>query len=103
MIDIHIEDVYSRRIDLEDRTVHRRINITLPEKTIRLIDRVAKKGDRSFLISEAVQRYVASLGKARLRRLLKEGALRHAERDRRLAEDWGSPDVDEAPWREREE
>ena len=82
-------------------TVHRRINITLPEETIRLIDRVAKKGDRSFLISEAVHRYVASVGKARLRRLLKEGALRHAERDLKLAEDWSS--LDGAPWREEQD
>ena len=36
--------------------LHRRINITLPEETVRLIDRVAQKGDRSFLISEAVQK-----------------------------------------------
>ena len=79
--------------------LHRRINITLPETTIRLIDRVAQKGDRSFLISEAVRHYVASVGKARLRRLLKEGALRNAERDRSVAEDWGGLDVDEAPWR----
>ena len=79
--------------------LHRRINITLPEETIRLIDRVAQKGDRSFLISEAVRHYVASVGKARLRRLLKEGALRHAERDQSLAEDWGGLDADEAPWR----
>ena len=79
---------------------HRRINITLPEETIRLIDRVARKGDRSFLISVAVQRYVASVGKARLRRLLKEGALRHAGRDLSLAEVWGRLDADEEPWRE---
>lgn len=78
--------------------MHRRVNITLPDATIRLIDRVARKGDRSFLISEAVRHYVASVGKARLRRLLKEGALRHAERDRRLAEEWSA--LDEAPWRE---
>lgn len=76
--------------------MHRRINITLPEETIRLIDRVAKKGDRSFLISEAVQRYVASLGKARLRRLLKEGARHNAERDLRIVEEWCS--VDEPTW-----
>jgi len=78
--------------------VHRRINITLPEETIRLIDRVARKGDRSFLISEAVRHYVSSVGKARLRRLLKEGALRHAERDLTIVEDWSS--MDEEPWRE---
>lgn len=78
--------------------LHRRINITLPEETIRLIDRVARKGDRSFLISEAVRHYVASVGKARLRRLLKEGALRHAERDLTIVEDWSS--ADEEQWRE---
>jgi len=77
--------------------LHRRINITLPEETARLIDRVAQKGDRSFLISEAVRHYVASVGKARLRRLLKEGAVRHAERDLKLVEEWSS--ADETTWR----
>lgn len=81
--------------------MHRRINITLPESTLRLIDRVASKGDRSFLISEAVQHYVASVGRARLRRLLKEGALRRAERDRSFTEAWGG--IDEAAWREGRE
>ncbi len=81
--------------------MHRRINITLPDATVRLIDRVARKGDRSFLISEAVRHYVTSVGKARLRRLLKKGALRRAERDRSLAEEWSA--LDEAPWREDRE
>ena len=81
--------------------MHRRINITLPEETIRLIERVAKKGDRSFLISEAVHRYVASVGKTRLRRLLKEGARRNADRDLKLAEEWAG--LDEIPWREEQE
>ena len=81
--------------------MHRRINITLPEKTIRLIDGVARKGGRSFLISEAVQQYVASLGKERLRRLIKEGARRNADRDLKLVEEWCS--VDETPWREDQE
>jgi CopG family transcriptional regulator / antitoxin EndoAI len=30
--------------------MHRRLNITLPEETVRLLDRVAKSGDRSRLI-----------------------------------------------------
>lgn len=76
--------------------MHRRINITLPEETIRLIDQIAKKGDRSFLISEAVQQYVTAVGKARLRRLLKEGARRNAERDLKIVEEWCS--VDEPAW-----
>ncbi len=81
--------------------LHRRINITLPEETVRLLDRVAQKGDRSFLISEAVRHYVASVGKARLRRLLKEGAVRHAERDLKLVEEWSG--ADETTWhRDRE-
>ena len=69
-------------------TVHRRINITLPEETVRLIDRVAPKGDRSRLIAEAVTRYVESTGRAKLRRQLKDGAIRRSERDRQLAADW---------------
>jgi CopG family transcriptional regulator / antitoxin EndoAI len=38
--------------------MHRRINITLPEKTVQLIDRLAQKGDRSCLINEVIVRYV---------------------------------------------
>lgn len=68
--------------------MHRRLNITLPEETVRLIDRVAKKGNRSRLISDAVRRYVRELGRANLRKRLKEGARRRAARDRALAEDW---------------
>lgn len=68
--------------------MHRRLNITLPDETVRLIDRVAKKGSRSRLISDAVRRYVRELGRAKLRRRLKEGARRRAVRDRELAQDW---------------
>ncbi len=64
-----------------------RINITLPEETIQLIDRVSKKGNRSRLIDQAVKRYVTDARRATLRKRLKEGALRRAERDLRLAEE----------------
>jgi len=66
--------------------MHRRVNITLPEETLRLLERVTKKGDRSRVIAEAVARYVAQVGVANLRKRLKEGALRRADRDRSLAE-----------------
>ena len=69
-------------------TVHRRINVTLPEETVRLLDRVSEKGDRSRLINEAVRRHIAEVGRRNLRKCLKEGSLRRAERDRRLAEEW---------------
>ncbi len=52
---------------------------------MRLIDRVAKKGDRSRFIAEAVDRYVAEIGRVNLRKRLKEGALRRAERDVAIA------------------
>ncbi len=67
--------------------MHRRINITLPEETVQLIDRVSEKGDRSRLINEAVRRYVTFTRRANLRKRLKEGALRRADRDLRLAEE----------------
>jgi CopG family transcriptional regulator / antitoxin EndoAI len=71
-----------------DSTVHRRINVTLPEETVKLMDRVSEKGDRSRLINEAVNRYIGGMRRANLRKLLRAGALRRAARDRRLAEDW---------------
>ncbi len=76
--------------------MHRRINITLPEETVKLMDRISRKGDRSRLINEAVQRYVREVGRARLREQLKSGYLLGAERDRHLVEDWFF--VDEEAW-----
>jgi CopG family transcriptional regulator/antitoxin EndoAI len=67
--------------------MYRRINITLPEETIQLIDRVFQKGNRSRLIDKAVKRYVTEARRVTLRKRLKEGALRRAERDLHLAEE----------------
>ena len=67
--------------------MRRRINITLPGETIRLMDRVSSKGDRSRLIDTAVKRYVSQLRRAKLKKQLKEGALRRAERDLALADE----------------
>src|SRR5256885_8438785 len=60
---------------------------TLFRSTIRLIDRVAAKGDRSRFIAEAVRRYVGGRGRAELRRRLREGAARRAERDLQRSEE----------------
>ncbi|MBI4641111.1 MAG: hypothetical protein HY731_10480 [Candidatus Tectomicrobia bacterium] len=78
--------------------MHRRINITLPEETVRLIDRVTERGDRSRLIDEAVKRYIEEIGRANLKARLKEGALRRAKRDLALAEEWFS--LEEEAWHE---
>ncbi len=67
---------------------HRRINITLPEKALRLVDSVAPRGDRSRFIAEAIGHYVATTRRAALRKRLREGAVRRSTRDRTLAADW---------------
>ena len=79
----------------------RRINITLPDETLELLDRVAKKGERSRLIDEAVRFYVARMTRANLRKQLAEGYKRRAERDMRLAEEWFTGE--EGAWSERSE
>lgn len=71
------------------RTTNRQqINIVSPEETIQLIDRVSKKRFRGRLVSEAVNYYVEKENKTNLRRRLKEGATRRAERDLNLAKEW---------------
>ena len=77
----------------------RRINISLPEETIRLLDRVAPKGGRSHVIAEAVTQYVTDKGRARLRKLLKERAVARAALDLEIAETWYP--VDEEAWERR--
>ena len=76
--------------------MHKRINVTLPEETIRLIDRVSQKGDRSRLINQAVKHYLETGGRANLKRRLKEGAESNAERDLQLTHDWFS--LEEEAW-----
>ncbi len=61
--------------------MHRRVNITLPEETIRLINRVTGRGGRSRFIDKAVNHHIEEVGKTNLRKRLKEGAIERAERD----------------------
>ncbi len=68
--------------------MHKRINITLPEETIRLLNEVSAKGERSGLIDRAIKCYVEEVGKANLRRRLKEGYERRAAGDHDAAEAW---------------
>jgi len=66
----------------------KRVNIVLPDETLRVLDRVAGKGDRSRFISEAVLHYVRSRGAANLRERLKHGALANAKLNLEIAEEW---------------
>lgn len=67
---------------------HKRIDITLPKDTVRLIDRVADKGTRSYFIDQAIHFYVSTQSRQNLRNQLKEGALGRSKRDLQLAADW---------------
>jgi CopG family transcriptional regulator/antitoxin EndoAI len=80
---------------------YRRINITLPEQALRLVDRVTSKGDRSRFIAEAISHYAGTKRRADLRKRLREGAVRRAERDRALAIDWSRVDAGVKPRRPR--
>ena len=64
-------------------TMQRRINISLSEESVRLLDQLAPRGDRSRYIEQLVKR--SARDRSELRRLLKERAIRHAESDRQLA------------------
>ena len=71
----------------------RRINVSLSEEAVRLLDRMAPKGDRSRFLDELVKR--TARDRAGLRARLKEGYIRRATRDREVAAEW-DPLADEA-------
>lgn len=74
----------------------KRVNITLPERTLRAIDRVAQRGDRSGFIDRAVNYYVDEMGKKNLRAQLEEGARERSSRDADVSAEWFG--VDESTW-----
>ena len=67
--------------------MYRRLNISLPEETFRLLDSVAARGGRSQVIADAVARYAAEVGQVALRTRMKERAVRRAELDLQIAEE----------------
>ena len=54
--------------------MNRRLNITLPEETVSMLDRTVSRGQRSRLIDEAVRRFINEQGRANLRKQLELGA-----------------------------
>lgn len=86
---------------MERASAYRRINITLPEHALQLVDRVAPRGDRSRFIAEAIRHYVTTKRRGELRKRLREGALRRAERDRALAADWFALEEEVKPRRRK--
>jgi CopG family transcriptional regulator/antitoxin EndoAI len=66
----------------------RRVNIVLPDATVKILDRIAPRGDRSRFISQAVLHYVQTRSAANLRERLKQGALANTKLDLEIAEEW---------------
>lgn len=77
--------------------MHKRVNITLPEETLKLIDRATEKGNRSRFIDTAIRHFVRQRRRGEIRRLVKEGAIRNTERDLSIAKEWFR--IDEDAWR----
>lgn len=75
----------------------KRINIVLPESTIRTISRIAAPGQRSRFINEALQHFVANRSAEALRAQLERAVLRDQDLDREVAADWLA--VDQETWR----
>lgn len=73
----------------------RRINISLSDEAVRLLNRMAPKGDRSRFLEDLVKR--TARDRAQLRARLKEGAIKRAQHDREVAVEW-NPLSDEL-WR----
>ncbi len=80
------------------KAAHKRINITLPESTVALLESVADKGERSTFIDQAIKQRMKEIRKQDLRERIKEGSLVNAERDLEMADDWFH--IEEELWQE---
>jgi len=76
--------------------MNQQINIILPNETLELLDCTVPKCDRSYFIDQAVKYYINARAKEELREKLKNGAVRSAERDLKITQDWF--DIDEESW-----
>lgn len=75
---------------------HKRLNITLPESTVALLENVADKGERSVFIDVAIKSYIKQIKQESLREGLKAGAIARSRRDLSVSEEWF--DVEEELW-----
>src|ERR1700694_1976596 len=82
-------------------SMSKRINIVLREATVQTIDRLAKPGQRSRFINQAVEHYVANRSIEALRAQLERAAVRDQDLDREVAADWFV--VDHESWQQLDE
>ena len=74
----------------------KRINIVLPEDTVRTIDRLAPPGERSRFINQAVQHFVTHRSTEAVRTQLEKAAVRDQDLDLEIAQEWFA--VDQESW-----
>lgn len=72
-------------------TKTRRLQVTLSDSTVDLIDKLLKEGyhtSRSAFLNEAARHYATRLKRAQLKRQLRAGYLTRAQRDKELVQEW---------------
>src|SRR5438093_321027 len=74
----------------------KRINIVLPEETVRTIDRLAPPGERSRFINQAIQHFETHRSTEALRTQLEKAAVRDHDLDLQIAQEWFA--VDQESW-----
>ncbi|MGI8741984.1 MAG: hypothetical protein ACR2NN_05340 [Bryobacteraceae bacterium] len=79
----------------------KRLNIVLPETTVKTIDRLARPGERSRFIDTAVRHYVSHHSTEALRARLEQTAVRDQDIDRQVAKEWFA--VDHEAWQKLDE
>jgi CopG family transcriptional regulator/antitoxin EndoAI len=81
--------VYNEDMETKNySTTYQRVDVTLPRETVRLLEKIAKRGDRSRLVDQAIRYFAKEVSRANLKKQLKEGAIVNASRDLNLAEEW---------------
>lgn len=75
---------------------HKRLNITLPESTVALLETIADKSARSTFIDVAIKSYIKQIKQKNLREGLKAGAIARSQRDLSVSEEW--LDIEEELW-----
>ena len=68
--------------------MHERINVTLPEGTIRLLDHAVPNGSQSRFIDKAIRHLIRTESHKQLKDRIKKEAIARAEQDLDLAEAW---------------
>jgi metal-responsive CopG/Arc/MetJ family transcriptional regulator len=68
--------------------MRKRINITLPDETLAVLERIAPKGGRSRFVSDAVIYFVKNVGQKSFKARIKAGYLANADENLRMAAEW---------------